>query len=411
MKFIKKENDVNKVRYLNLEELKDYISNKIDYENANIINNANNIINNINTILINIINIGEEIEAIKPDKSKLAVQYINAMNNAKNSIMTVIKSIKVIKSVRNIEELYKYEADIKSILTKIGQVAGSHRRVIYELFPIQGKKLKTELSKLNSYIQELEHILNNYKNKTNTFHNINNNIANIFKYKEELSRLKINNELFEEYERVKLNNDSINEALNKIKNNEYFILFNELSDINGKYNKLVNEFNEEISNVIRAIKKYEYTIGIEKTKKSMLDNLVNNNIKEIDQNVIISLFNDTIKAIREGRIELKNSDKIIKNIENLISKLPGYINIINEYNVKISSIKDSMKPLEIKIKELESNLEYNNMLLANINNKMKEHNDNIQTLKDSISNSIKSINDLLITYEPTIRLDLSNINI
>ncbi len=391
------------VRILSLEELKGYISHKIEEESTHTINNANSIIDNINSILINIINIGGEIENIKPDKSILANQYISAMNNAKNSILLVTKSIKSIKSAKNIEEVYKYERDIKSILTKIGQTAGSHRRVIYELFPIQGKKLKGELTRLSLHTQELEQILDNYKRKMEIFNSINEKIARILNDKDELNKLEEDEGLSKEYERLELNNKSIGEMLNNIKKSEYLLLSNRLSKAKSEYNKLINEFNEEISNIIRAIKKYEYTIGIEMSKKKVLYNLIDNNIKDLDQDIVISILNDIIKALREGRIELKNSDKIIRNIEELIYKLPFYISNINEYNVKISDIDNEIRPFEIKIKDLESNLEHNNMLLDNINNKIKERDNKIHSLKDSLSHNIKSINDTLDIHIPTIR--------
>ena len=166
----KKEERIEEEKELELRELEVFIANKIKEESDEVLKKARDIIEEIKAVIDPISIIGEEINAIKLDRHELASQYISAMNNAKRNLSAVIKNIKKSKlDVNNIEELDNVKRQVTSMLSKLGEVTGSHRRVIYELFPSHAKKLKAELERLKGYSEELNSLVENYKKRVDIY--------------------------------------------------------------------------------------------------------------------------------------------------------------------------------------------------------------------------------------------------
>ncbi|GIU71856.1 MAG: hypothetical protein KatS3mg003_1335 [Candidatus Nitrosocaldaceae archaeon] len=402
MRFFNKKEEKSEIKEeeYELKELENIITNKIKEESDEVLRKARDIIEDIKSVINPINAIGEEINTIKLSKHELATQYISAMNNAKRNLLSVIKSInKNIPEINDINDLDNAKKQISSILSKLGEVAGSHRRIIYELFPSQAKKLKAELEKLQEYSDELNRLLDNYKERITILEGSKAKIAEIIKADKELVKIKEDKDSIEKsIKALDEKEASLAKELSEAEKDQGYIKYKELLDnIKKEYNKLLSDLSRSLSSISRAINKYDYTLGIDKTRKQLLTSIIKrpSNIANIDAKLLSSLFDDIIKAIRDSKIQLKSPEKDISNLEELRDRLAMYVSNAREYEIKIKEIEQKMKPLHANITRLKDDLARVRNDINQLKSKSIEYTNRIKELEDLIENNINKIRDEL----------------
>ncbi len=396
----KKEERIEEEKELELRELEVFIANKIKEESDEVLKKARDIIEEIKAVIDPISIIGEEINAIKLDRHELASQYISAMNNAKRNLSAVIKNIKKSKlDVNNIEELDNVKRQVTSMLSKLGEVTGSHRRVIYELFPSHAKKLKAELERLKGYSEELNSLVENYKKRVDIYEDSKARILEIIRAERELVRIRAERDRIEDdIKELEKKRELLDRELDNSKEDkEYLEQKESLKRIRREYEQILDEISKLLSSVSRAINKYDYTLGIEKAKKKLLMDIIRkpSNIVNIDATLLALLFSDIIKAIKDKKIQLKSPEKDISILEELVNKLHTFATKAREYEKRIREIRETVRPLDIQLERLEENLRSIKGEIEQLDNKRVEYINKIKDLEGLIeSNTITIKNEL-----------------
>lgn len=403
MRFFKKkreEKEVEEKKELELKDLEVFIVNKIKEESDEVLRKAKNVIKDISSIIEPITLIGEEINSIKLDRHELATQYISAMNNAKRNLLSVINNIKKSKlDVNNIEDLDNVKKQVTSMLSKLGEVTGSHRRIIYELFPSHAKKLKTELERLKEYSEELNSLIDDYEKRVGILEGSREKLLEIIRAEKELKRIREDEErMGDDIKELEKKRELLTRELSNAKEEKEYLKQKEaLNEIRREYKQILNDISKLLSNISRAINKYDYTLGIEKAKKNLLISITKkpSNITSIDVNMLISLFNDISKAIKDKKIQLKNPEKDINLLEELILKLPSYAKKAEEYENSIKEIKEILKPLDIQLERLEESFKSIKVEIDQLNTKRTEYVNKIKDLESLIENNTSNIKNEL----------------
>lgn len=400
MRFFKKRDKVEEEKEVELRELETLIANKIKEEGDEVVRRGRIILDNIRATTDIINTIVKEMNAVKIDKDEVATQYISAMKNAKHNLLSVISNINKSKlSLNSIEDLDDTKKQISSMLSKLGEVTKSHRRVIYELFPSYAKRLKAELERLKEYSEELDSLISNYEKKINILEGSKAKILEIIRAEKELAITREDKKNRED-SIIALNKklELITSELDNTKQDKEYLKQKELlNKIRAEYQQTLDNISKSLSSISRAINKYDYTLGIEKDKKKLLTSVIKkpSNIINIDVNILSLLFNDIIKAIKENKIQLKNPEKDISTLEELNSKLSSYVRLIKEYEGKITEIRNITKPLDSKLERLEESFRSINDEIEQLNKKKSDYTNKIKELEDLIENNTHTIKNEL----------------
>ena len=370
---IQNEKKLNQVKE---EQLNNEISqkNSLKEQNENFkiqIKDLNSIYNSQNNTIQNLTNMNNELLKGKNELNEKINTLLNENSNYQNKTNSLIRENK------------EYQIKLNSLNKENKNLNdnNSNNQNIKELFE-KNKELQNENSTLKTDNQKLKKTISDYNTNMITLTNTN---EEMIKKKDKIIdnlRLTIN-ELNNQIENINKNysNDNLNIS-KKINNEELINLKKSNDDFKEKINSL-NKENRDLKNRMAEIKN-EYVShdeDLENLRKSLIEMNDNSNLK-------LNLFNekktkfDNLKEEfskkineEEEKKEIKNDNLIYFELENNSNDYLNYIKIIKQYSKKITNINSE---LENKI-NLQNNLnsELNSLKKENI--KLKEQLEKLKT--------------------------------
>ena len=324
----------------------------------------------------------------------------DALNERTSKLNKIIKENVLLKShINQLEDYNKKSAQkIKFYEEQFGLFknnSDNYQKIINEL------KLQNE--KLNNIVK-MENNNEFQKNMENDFK---------IQIKEEILNIKKNlNEISSQNKNKNINNDETKNLENKINN-----LLNEnktLKEMNGKLNsqnELINIENKKLFN-----QNYIYLSEIEKYKKQINDfnqiiekkDILINSLKEKDmintekkeESLELSKLKINEKKLKEEKIELNNK------VNELNLKLD---NIINKNKNAIEELKQKENEIKKLIREINNKDKLYTTLKSENNGKIKELEMNIKKYEEEIIEKNKRINELKTENDDKIKI-ISELN-
>jgi len=181
--------------------------------------------------------------------------------------------------------------------------------------------------------------------------------------------------------------DSDEKEIENIKNSsEYteFLQINEKLDfLSSEKNKIRNEIELHLVNISRPLNKYVYVSSLDKPLKKLLANLIANPydvLVDSNKQDIIQILESTRKGIQSGSVSVKDTDKSLSQIDEILSLIPGFIEKISVFNRSKSDIKSKL-------------LGFNNDQLRQKESALSMHNNDKSSLESKISSIKKELND------------------
>jgi len=123
--------------------------------------------------------------------------------------------------------------------------------------------------------------------------------------------------------------DSDEKEIENIKNSsEYteFLQINEkLESISSEKNKIRNEIELQLTKISRPLNKYVYVSSLDKPLKKLLANLIANPydvLVDSNKQDIIQILESTRKGIQSGSVSVKDTDKSLLQIDEILSLIP-----------------------------------------------------------------------------------------
>ena len=245
---------------------------------------------------------------------------------------------------------------------------------------ISQDNLRFILSVLNSPMENI------YKNKLNLISLVNKLELNSTKY----SNLDLILKIFDSmYEKNKI-------YINIIDDNSCILIL-----------KVVNMFEEEVVKEIKLYKIYmnnedKFNVLYNKLKLLNIGNINFNNTEEKKQselmkNKLNELNKNLNKREEEMKLELNKKDIIINEIKEKLNNIENELKVLNDLNINVKKIEEVEKKINTE-KNMEELLnkkieQIEKKIIIDINNKLKNTNNNIINDKDKQNTFIQNINE------------------
>jgi DNA repair exonuclease SbcCD ATPase subunit len=334
-------------------------------------------------------------------------QFESLINTSKRILITSIKKESFIESseIKNYEDAVKFKNNLELLINRFKQVGDSHNRILNEFMRKQVNKLKNEFDNLSSLLKEVTKLLSTKESE------INKCIAckeDLILLKEKLSERNDKqdrlSELMEERQTIEKNIETGNKEYEDFQKSEEFLnTSNILEEINDKKNEIeIFEKNmiNRVSNLSRPITKFSYLAS--KETQGRLATILNEPLEIFnDSSQYLQLFNELKKQIVEKSIQIKDPEKTIHQIDEIINSVP--------------SLASNLKNLNEQLIQFESTVNSKNMKhLDDIKNKTKmyekyrsENISNIEEIKNAID-ELDSASKMLKKKIEDSLLDITN---
>ena len=284
-------------------------------------------------------------------------QFEPLINTSKNILISSIKKESFIESseIKNYEDAVKFKNNLELLVNRFGQVGDSHNRILNEFMRKQINKLKSEFDKISSLLKEVTKVLSVKESQINICITCREDLILLNeKLKEKKDKRNRLAELAQELQTIDKNIEAANREYEDYQKSEEFQNgLNFLEKINNKKDEIgILEKNmiNRVSNLSRPITKFSYEAS--KETQGRLANLLNDPLEIFsDNSEYLKLFNELKRDIIEKSIKIKDPEKTIHQIEEIVNSLP--------------SLSSNLKDLKEELILLESSTSFKNIKRLN----------------------------------------------
>ena len=327
-------------------------------------------------------------------------QFEPLINTSKNILISSIKKESFIESseIKNYEDAVKFKNNLELLVNRFGQVGDSHNRILNEFMRKQINKLKSEFDKISSLLKEVTKVLSVKESQINNCITCRDDLILLNeKLKEKKDKQNRLAELAQELQTIDKNIEAANRQYEDFQKSEEFLNgLNFLEKINNKKDEIgILEKNmiNRVSNLSRPITKFSYEAS--KETQGRLANLLNDPLEIFNDNSeYLKLFNELKRNIIEKSIKIKDPEKTIHQIEEIVNSLPSLSSNLKDLKEELILLESSTSFKNIKrLNDLKMTTEmYEKNRLENIT-KTQETKETIEELESATNGLKKKIED------------------
>ena len=327
-------------------------------------------------------------------------QFEPLINTSKNILISSIKKESFIESseIKNYEDAVKFKNNLELLVNRFGQVGDSHNRILNEFMRKQINKLKSEFDKISSLLKEVTKVLSVKESQINNCITCRDDLIllneKLIEKKDKQNRLA---EIAQELQTIDKNIEAANRKYEDFQKSEEFLNgLNFLEKINNKKDEIgILEKNmiNRVSNLSRPITKFSYEAS--KETQGRLANLLNDPLEIFNDNSeYLKLFNELKRNIIEKSIKIKDPEKTIHQIEEIVNSLPSLSSNLKDLKEELILLESSTSFKNIKrLNDLKMTTQmYEKNRLENIT-KTQETKETIKELESATNGLKKKIED------------------
>jgi len=286
-----------------------------------------------------------DIEDIKLEEAR----FKSIVENSKRTVVSSLRreASSDIPGLQSIHEVKKFEEKLESIIDRFGEVSGSHSRVMNVFMKKYAGKLKGEFETLSSLLKQTKSVVSEFEEENSvTVKSI--DLLNI--YSQKITAKKANEDkikdTYREIETLKYDLRELKSHLSRVENSTQFKeSYRNLEQI-GVLEKEKQEFQRKVSDlyshVSRAFTKYSY--GMTKDTLGRLKVLTEEPwriFEDAEVSSYASLLIEIQKAVKSGKIKLKDSERIMNYMEIILKSLPEHHDEIRIINLKLNVLREN----------------------------------------------------------------------
>ena len=327
-------------------------------------------------------------------------QFEPLINTSKNILISSIKKESFIESseIKNYEDAVKFKNNLELLVNRFGQVGDSHNRILNEFMRKQINKFKSEFDKISSLLKEVTKVLSVKESQINNCITCRDDLILLNeKLKEKKDKQNRLAELAQELQTIDKNIEAANRQYEDFQKSEEFLNgLNFLEKINNKKDEigiLKKNMINRVSNLSRPITKFSYEAS--KETQGRLANLLNDPLEIFyDNSEYLKLFNELKRDIIEKSIKIKDPEKTIHQIEEIVNSLPSLSSNLKDLKEELILLESSTSFKNIKrLNDLKMTTEmYEKNRLENIT-KTQETKETIEELESAANGLKKKIED------------------
>ena len=275
-------------------------------------------------------------------------QFESLINNSKKILITSIKKESFIDSseIKNYEDAIKFKNNLELLINRFGQVGDSHNRILNEFMRKQLNKLKSEFDNLSSLLKEVTKIISTKENEINTCIECKQDLVLLDEKMNERNAKKMRLiELIEETQTIDKNIMEGKKQYEDFQKSEEFQNTSKiLVEIDEKKNEILafeKKMTNMVSNLSRPITKFSYLAS--KETQGRLATILNEPLEIFkDNSQYLQLFSELRKQVDEKSIQIKDPEKTIHQIDEIVNSLPSL-------SSKLKNLKEQLIQLESSV--------------------------------------------------------------
>lgn len=275
-------------------------------------------------------NIADEMEHEKIKLEDLERRYKSVIENSRRTVVSSLKreSSAELELPHSVNDARKFKEKFESMLNRFGEVTGSHSKLLNNFMKKHSNRLKAEFEKLRKLLDEAKAIMADFDQKRAPVVKCG-NILNTASQKASSIRSAETylQDAQKELSEIESDLKKIDAELQAVKNSQEFdrasAVAQRITQARDQQEQLKSQMLELFSHASRAFTKYSY--GLSRETEARLNTMSTEPwmvLRESDISPYSSLLIDVRKSVQAGKIQLKDSDKMLHYIDVILRSLP-----------------------------------------------------------------------------------------
>ncbi|MDQ5869214.1 MAG: hypothetical protein M3530_05745 [Thermoproteota archaeon] len=299
-------------------------------------------------------------ENLKTDDTK----FRSLVENSRRTIVSTImrESSSQLALPQNLNEAIEFRSRLESLLRRFGDASGSHRKVLNEYMKKHSNRMKDEFGTLSRLHKKTHDLVSRVEAKTDECSGC---LRKIQTTRETINMIDANQSrismLLEENEQERTLIDKLKNEIQNLKRSPQFLeafqTLEEIRRIEEEKEKLKRDTSNMFSKISRAITKYSY--GTSKITYSRLEKIGNRPWEIFDEDIMpyLQLLQGIRQELISGKMTLKDSNRTIEHIDEIMNSLENISSEIKEKNDLLSQLRSSgAGQIQAKLWQIETDM-------------------------------------------------------
>ncbi|MFN4337348.1 MAG: hypothetical protein ACK4FV_07220 [Candidatus Nitrosocaldus sp.] len=320
------------------------------------------------------------------------------IDRARSTIASVIDEVsRPIPEPKDINDIVLIKERTRRILDRVGDLVGSHRKILYEFLPSEAKALKDVLMAMKNDVDTLESIAKGIDEQISSYSRCKDRIARLVQMEQEIKaygkKIMEMKGTLDALERKRVEIEKSRVSISS--EGKYMELENNLSKVKIEYDRLLADIARDFSRLGRVVSKYAYEIGFDRESYAILNAVMYepSRLKDTRVEVMGDILLRLSDSITSGRLRLKNPEKDIDNIHGLMERLGYYIDKCKEYEEMVSLYRERITPYKDMLKGIDADIEHIEREIYNVKDIIKEYDSKISMMRSTMDVEIERLRD------------------
>jgi hypothetical protein len=336
----------------------------------------------------------------------LEQRFKSLVENSRKTIVVTLKreASAELELPQSVNDVRKFKEKFEVMMKRLGEVSGSHSKILNNFMKKNASKMKTEFETLEDLLGQTKSIVSEFEQSRNPIvkcnsllNTLSQKTASIRSGEIELEKAKEEFRLLqEEVARMNTERESLAGSAEFASARSIAAQFE-----NAKLQResMQNKMLELFSHASRAFTKYSY--GVSKETEGRLNLMSSEPWKLLDLadiSAYLDLLQEIRKSVSSGKIQLKDSEKTINYIDQIIQSLPEFQAGARQVDSELNSLKtrntsmlDRVEKLELEINDSAERLSRSKENLELLRRQNDEKKDEVRALLSEASETISSI--------------------
>ncbi len=292
-----------------------------------------------------------------------------------NSRRTVVSSLKREASTefqlpQSVNDAKKFKEKFEAMMNRIGEVTGSHSKVLNVFMKKHANKMKDEFEALTKLLNEIKSAMSDLDQKRapivkcgNILNSASQKVASIRSTEASMQNTE------SEIKNAEAELEQLKGELGTLKGSAEFdqaaSVVHKIEEAESQEEQLREQMVDLFSRVSRAFTKYSYNITKEtEARLNVLSEEPWKVLYEADISPYSSLLLEIRKSIDSGKVQLKDSDKVLSYLDSILQSLPELQGRAQALRAETDSLHQGDVKLVHRAKELEEKIAQHDVELA-----------------------------------------------
>ncbi|MFQ5969397.1 MAG: hypothetical protein ACE5J2_02740 [Nitrososphaerales archaeon] len=355
-------------------------------------------------IIMNAIKVvGDDLNKAEIRQDEVSQKFSSVINDAKSTLLTAIakETTEQLPEISNFDDAMDLRDRAKSLLNRLGDTSGSHRRTIHMFFGKYSKVLKFELGLLNREVKHLNELIDRYIEMTSSLSECEESIMRIsIASRENKEFAKKGEETKNELDMLKSMELEVVKKIDELKNTERFYEYKrnkkEVERVNNETSRILSEIDAAFSRISRPLSKFAYEVGLDKESNYLMQSVMENPLNLIQnakEDQIIEILTKVREKVQQGRITVKNPSKDIENINGLVSNLHAYVDEYKKHDSKVQELSSKTSIVDKELDKIHTELDRVRSDITQKESALNDYRQKVEHTRSTINREIKRITE------------------